>query len=481
MGTLFSFSLQAQKLQPCGTPGEISPALIEYRAQKSDIQFRNQSDTVFIRMKIHLVGTDQGEGFYGLDQLLESVCKLNEDMIQSGILMEMDDDINYIANDRYNDHGFTIGRQMMALNNLNGFVNCYIVSNPAGNCGYFSSQGNAVALSKGCLGADNTTWAHELGHFFSLPHTFVGWEGTDYEYGEVAPIRIGGRDVEKADGSNCETAADGFCDTEADYLSFRWTCRGFNSPDSLMDPDSVSFIVDGRNIMSYSNDRCARFFSDEQTDAMIWNINNQRSGLISDSPIPATINFDENDFEPTAGFDGEIVQFDNATLSWKPVENATHYLIEITKRLPFATPPDYRFFLTDTFINIDFFEKGSFYEWRVKPFNALFTCEDFSDEYLVEAQDPVSSIQPIASNLFSVYPNPIMKGEKVNLTFRSEYASVGQITVTNLSGQLMYTQTTQTINGFNDWTLTLDHLSSGVYILNYRDESGSISKKLLLQ
>jgi hypothetical protein len=99
---------------------------------------------------------------------------------------------------------------------------------------------------------------------------------------------------------------------------------------------------------------------------------------------------------------------------------------------------------------------------------------------LVEAQDPVSSIQPIASDLFSVYPNPIMKGEKVNLTYRSNYASIGQITITNLNGQLVYSQKTQTINGFNDWSLILTNLTSGVYILNYRDESGTISKKLLL-
>ena len=73
-------------------------------------------------------------------------------------------------------------------------LNVYIVSeldNPS-TCGY---GGTDIFLKKGCGGG---TLAHELGHVFGLPHTFEG------------------NGDELVDGSNCETAGDGICDTPAD-------------------------------------------------------------------------------------------------------------------------------------------------------------------------------------------------------------------------------------------------------------------------
>ncbi|MEZ4940252.1 MAG: M43 family zinc metalloprotease [Saprospiraceae bacterium] len=83
-------------------------------------------------------------------------------------------------------------------------INIYFVTT-------FTSTINACGLASGSIGDPTNsgiiirkdcinvgTIAHEMGHFFGLAHTFEG-NGT-----------------ELVDGSNCDTAGDGICDTPAD-------------------------------------------------------------------------------------------------------------------------------------------------------------------------------------------------------------------------------------------------------------------------
>lgn len=89
-----------------------------------------------------------------------------------------ENEVNYIDNSKWDSHPrFEAGIEMMKINNIKNVINCYIVTDPAGNCGYFAYEGDAVALSKTCLGKSSHTWAHELGHYFSLPHTFLDGKG----------------------------------------------------------------------------------------------------------------------------------------------------------------------------------------------------------------------------------------------------------------------------------------------------------------
>ena len=120
---------------------------------------------------------------------------------------------------------------------------------------------------------DATTLAHEAGHFFTLNHTFYGWEAIDcrdYE-GGPSPTSVGGwwgSDVEyetRGTGANCNTAADGFCDTPADYISYRAPCPMNND---IRDPGNNPIDPDETNIMSYYYDQCVGDFTQEQADAV---------------------------------------------------------------------------------------------------------------------------------------------------------------------------------------------------------------------
>ncbi len=68
---------------------------------------------------------------------------------------------------------------MIALkdtNALNVFTNG---SAGGGVAGYYSRRGDYVFILNSYANGGSTTITHELGHFFTLPHTFYGWEGTN--------------------------------------------------------------------------------------------------------------------------------------------------------------------------------------------------------------------------------------------------------------------------------------------------------------
>lgn len=466
----------------CGTEPFESESLEKWHAERPMVTLRS-NDTFYVRMKVHLVGTDAGSGYYPINSLLESFCKLNQDMAQTKIQLEMDPDIHYIANSSYNDHGRQTGLQMMLFNNLNNRLNVYIVANPNGACGYYSNSGNAIALRKSCLGKFNTTWAHEVGHYFSLPHTFNGWEGTDYEYGDVAPNRVGrnGILVEKADGSNCATAADRFCDTDADYLSYRWTCFGGTSPDSLMDPDSTNFLVEGKYIMGYSNDQCTAIFTDEQISAMHFNIQTDRSDEQSNNPLPARVNFDFDTYKGVMGVDGEELQYDDATIAWPAMTNAESYVVQITKKLPFATDPDYILITQDTFLKMDFLEMDQTYEWEIMGFNGRYSCSEFTKTFEFEATELTASINPEVQADLSVYPNPTSSAQPLYISYNSPIATIANISIHNLNGKAVFKRTFNMTTGENNLSISGYDLQAGVYILQYQDERGFASRKLIIQ
>ncbi|MFN0015791.1 MAG: M12 family metallo-peptidase [Saprospiraceae bacterium] len=129
--------------------------------------------------------------------------------------------------------------------NVERRINMYFVTDfasPINACGLaeLSGIGNPVSsfilIRKDCINA--RVFAHEMGHFFSLKHTFEG-SGS-----------------ELVDGSNCTTAGDQICDTPADpYVEgdplggyVDGNCRFINNKTDL---SGNYYNPDLGNIMSY--------------------------------------------------------------------------------------------------------------------------------------------------------------------------------------------------------------------------------------
>ncbi|KAA3637670.1 MAG: hypothetical protein DWQ02_06385, partial [Bacteroidetes bacterium] len=159
--------------------------------QSNPAAFEKTDEILFVPLTIHVVGTDEGTGFFGLERILKAFCVLNQDFEEANIRFFIEGDIRYIYSSEYATHNFGGGWQMMQEHNVSNTINCYIVEDPAGACGYaYYSAG--IALKKTCIGPGDHTWAHDVGHYLSLPHTFYGWEGETPDVNTPAPNWISG-------------------------------------------------------------------------------------------------------------------------------------------------------------------------------------------------------------------------------------------------------------------------------------------------
>jgi hypothetical protein len=125
-----------------------------------------------------------------------------------------------------------------------------------------TAKKDLMVIHKGNLNNNGSAFAlHLLGHYFGLPHTFAEINpGTP-----ASPLPPPGvTSHEFADGSNCATHGDGFCDTEAD--------SGLTG--ILKDGHNEFYVLPIDNLMGYHNQRCR--FSNEQYLKMAEVIRTQR-------------------------------------------------------------------------------------------------------------------------------------------------------------------------------------------------------------
>lgn len=479
---IFLAGLRAQQnaLRTCATPDYDNPWLERYQADPGAYD-RGGDDLLILPMVIHLVGTDGGGGYYPLNQLYRAFCELNEDMAPSGIRFYIQD-INYIANSNYTNHSFGAGQQMMAEHNVGGVVNVYIVDNFSGICGYYSPSGDAVVNVKSCIEAGDNTWAHEMGHFFSLPHTFRGWESVDNPaYSIPAPTFVGGREVEKADGSNCARAGDGFCDTPADYLNFRWSCNANGlSTRRQVDPDSVVFYSQASFFMSYSFDACAFEFSDEQIGAMRANILNQRTQLISDLPLLPDLSLDG--FAPLFPQEAETVRPEAVTLEWTEVPGAERYEVQLSLFKGFPNIPQVSFdtvVTSNTVTYFDLFDERTYY-WKVLPLNDQGPCAPYSDLFSFNTSSTLTSVFELQNGFeLSVFPNPAGSGGTLNVQISAAEAGEFSLQLLSAGGQLL----SERLGSYGAGQSTLGlpmPASPGLYVLRIRNGNAVRSEKILV-
>jgi hypothetical protein len=501
--TLF---LQAQNPAPCGSPAYKSEWLKNY--QKHPEAFKGLSSApLYVPMTIHNVGTDQGQGYYSYKGLLDAFCVLNQDFEPAEITFFMNEDVRYINNTAFNSHDTVIdGGLFMLQYDIENTINTYFVSDPAGNCGY-NLPWASIAMNKGCSGPTSHTWAHEVGHNLSLPHPFFGWEGgvswdntVPHNYSNAAPTTVlanytNFKDslyldtliidtvlVELMDRSNCQEAADGFCDTYPDYISSRWNCNNNGeSPTLQTDPNGTTFRSDGTLIMSYSDDICANRFSQEQMNAMRANLQDEKPNLISTAAPLAQVDVNFN-WAPLYPQANETVNPNNVSFEWEAVDHATHYLIQVSRLPSFAVNEvetvvtENRYLATDLTPGVTFF-------WRIRPFNFYSTCAGFSS-FRNFKTGQATNVRSIAerSNDVKIYPVPAKSGQTVWITWEGEYLSnpLTNYTVVNLLGKKV-AEGTVALNKSQSSLLNLPtQLSAGTYIVSISIGDMQIRKKLII-
>lgn len=466
----------AQELAPCGTDLGISPWLRDFQTR---IHSAPRTDEIlYLPLQVHVLGTDNGSGYFSKKAVFRAFCTLNEDFAQADIQFFLAGPINYINNSNYYDHEYGAGFNMMNQNNIPNAINCYIVESPAGNCGYFAPGPDGIALSKGCLGVNDHTWAHEVGHFLSLPHPFYGWEGESHDYDMPAPNSWDGWQVERLDGSNCNFSGDGFCDTAPDYLNYRWNCNAEGTSNTVQtDPNGETFVSDGTLYMSYSNSSCKSTFSDDQIAAMRANVQEQRPNLVT---VPA-VDFsiapleDITVISPQAG---SLAEGNPITLEWEPVPGATQYLVQINPFNFFSIVFDEQL-VTSPSVQLSGLQSDRTYYWRILPFNEYNTCSDFSSPSSFETGITTSTNALLATESLAVFPNPSKHGW-VNLRLQTSVNTQAHWQLSNSQGQLQQSGSFNTSNGQQEERIDVQQLPAGIYFVRLQLEDRQTVRKLVI-
>ncbi|MCY7408754.1 MAG: zinc-dependent metalloprotease, partial [Chitinophagales bacterium] len=336
----------------------------------------------------------------------------------------------------------------------------YFVDDPAGYCGYFAYSPDALTVANSCSMPGSTTLAHELGHYFSLPHPFD----------KVNNIS------EFVDGSNCTVGGDLFCDTPADFLNYRWECPyNGDSTDQhgdQYDPDETLF-------MSYSSDHCANRFSAEETDAMINNLVFERGNLL-DHPVPSTALITELPTLILPIDSADNVSNTFAEFSWSAVPNATFYNLQATKYYNFGYPLQLNVIVKGTAFTT-WIEPNENWVWRVLPLNEGYTCGVYSGTgHFSSVQGTGLLTLPNATDQFSIYPSLISKGNSFSIVAEIDSGNPLHVEVYNVEGRKII-ETERNVNaGSNVLSINASTLNAGLYLVNITINGISFQQKIII-
>lgn len=487
----------------------IKQRLMDNRQQFTKAQVKqlmNNRSITYIPVSIHSVANSSGEGAATEKEIFAFLCGLNKLYLQQDVQFFIYNQINFVtSNNLDNDASSNASRQDMNSFQVNGTVNITIArsqNNPSSS--WYNPGADNIFLLKQMMSAEAKTEAHEIGHFFTLPHTFYGWEGQDAEAdyaGQNVPSTIGSGwgsfspEAVARTGSqaNCQNTADGFCDTEADYYSSRTNCPYVVS---VKDPYGNNLDPDESNIMSYALDACVTTFSNDQQAAVAMDIANRTwvtntpGGTVDLSTLPPVI-------PVTPANNATLGSISNSTvrLDWTGMNGATWYYIEVYGTiLPGIWAVNvndvvYRGFIysgNDYFdLSTTGLQAGKRYAWRITPYSNYSTCALPSPYYRFEATTSITtSIKdlPIEKQMsLEIQGNPVTIGVAPLKVYSAENV-VGNVSVYSLEGKAIWTmEKTMFYQGESLIQLPVTDLANGVYMIVVTTDRGVLQKKMLIQ
>lgn len=493
ISALFSIDAVAQN-GFCGTTIEaqiiLKERMMHNRANAANsVQIR--TGVSWVPIQFHILEDNNGGNRVDAVKVLEMLCALNEDYLDQDIQFFMKDDFNFIQNTSVNNNP-NVGENPFAQTVLvgakvAGAINIFIVKDIPGDfgitLGFWLPNFDWLVLRRSVVSAPGVeTLTHELGHYFTLPHPFFGWDGEPYDplvHGDPAPINSpGGVQTEKMDGSNCTFAADGFCDTKPNYL-FGFSWPNCNYTGSAEDPNGtpVAPSVQEENYMAYFTG-CASEFTPEQKAAIAADLDNRTDLHTSLDPDITAFTDSPTQNSP---INGEVTPLYNVVgFDWEPVGGATSYLVEVDRQPTFSFNPTVKFVSGGTYVEFeDVFDANKTYYWRVMALKEGNVCgEVLSTSFKTGTVTGTSDIKEVLNHTIS--PNPISAGEILNINIETNQAFDAVINVYNLSGQKIKEVNTTFGHGTTNHQLSVSDLSEGMYIISIESENGVLTEKVVV-
>ncbi|MFM2269115.1 MAG: hypothetical protein RL757_2556 [Bacteroidota bacterium] len=472
---------------------------------------------IYVPVIFHLVAKTDGTGRLPEARVMEELCALNEIFSDQELQFYLRPSeggnppgINYINNSSLYDAPRLAGdnARFALRNKKNDAINIFIVNSATtpGSLGtmlgYYQNSFDSISYSadwivqiKGVTGYDALTLAHQMGHFFSLVHTHNGWDtgALAFSTSRAPAVSPDGRITENVARDNCNVAGDFLCDTPADYNGLNASVSGTacTREQNWYDPTGIQLKANN-NIMSYFSG-CAGYVFSSQQKAIIrldLTANTNRAyirrnftpALLAATAVPTLISPLANAVQP----------FYNAVrLNWNAVPNAQGYMVEIS---PFQT---FDINLISVFspsnsIGIDnaFLPAGQAmlpnrtYYWRVRPVvsyaSAALGCTRYSVTSSFRTSAIVSTQELEGVKTFSVSPNPIERGQALNIEISMQSSLEATVRLTDIAGKTIRSEKRTFAAGTNRFDWRIEDLSAGMYILSVENAEGIASKKVVV-
>lgn len=503
---LFSFpvALVAQAAHGvCGTTIEdqllIEPRLIA-NLERAATGVLERGNIQYVPIHFHLVGDNAGNGRVLESRVLDQLCALNDAFAPMNIRFYLRPHptfgtiFNYNLNNDNVYNNQTAWFTMQSQRHPNA-MNIYIVNNAAVSnnqqgitLAYYSPQRDWIVSRRDQISGQksNSTLPHEVGHFFSLNHTFFGWESQPFDstfpsWPNAPATSPGGIATERVNGTNCTTAADRICDTPPDYnFGFGATSCAYNG--GARDPLGQPVTPMANNMMGYFN-LCSEYvFTPQQQSAILADrASSQRNYLNNNfAPIATEINTPTDLLTaPVGGVN--VPFFDEVPVEWKPVAGATYYLVEFDIVSSFSSSFAQAFITTGTTLTVRTLQPNRLYQWRVRPFNEYVTCAAARQSSFRTSS--TSANREIAElTRWRLAPNPLMADAPLRLWVETNAPLQTDIRVLDATGRQTYARTGQ---HFSPGEQTLDlpaeaFSEAGVYLVLLQSESGRAVQRIVV-
>ncbi len=265
----------AQAQVECGTRPTAEDDLIyvklisQFQANRSG---QRMAEIRYIPIHCHIIRESDGTGGIDVEDIDEALEIVNTRYAGVNFHFFRCSDPNYIDDDGYFEsvqQGTSDITELVDDHSMTGVINIFFVPVLVDDngvdllCGFARfpwTVGNYVFMDNGCT-MNESTLAHELGHYFGLYHTHHSSSSIDPEH-----VTRGAADP----CFNCEIGGDLLCDTEADpglseAVVDNLSCNYTGGEEETCNDDTPAQVLpydpDATNLMSYSRKHCRTFFS----------------------------------------------------------------------------------------------------------------------------------------------------------------------------------------------------------------------------